>query len=72
MKTKILITALFVFVLSACCDDSSPENKARAKGLVCINGWVFQSHTEYPLFSSWKTELTPLHIECPNGKVVVE
>ena len=70
MKTLLTI-ALLAFTLSACKEDS-PEDKARRQGLICINGWVFQSHTEYPLFSSWKTELTPLHIECPNGKVVVE
>ena len=70
MKTLLTI-ALLAFTLNACKDDS-PEDKAKRQGLVCINGWVFQSHTEYPLFSSWKTELTPLNIECPNGKVVVE
>lgn len=72
MKTKIFISAFLAFVLSACCDDRSPEAKAKAKGLECINGWVFQSHTEYPLFGGWKTTYIPLNVECPNGKVVVQ
>lgn len=70
MKTLLTI-ALLAFTLSACKEDS-PENKAKRQGLVCINGWVFQSHTEYPLLSTPKTEITPLNIECQNGKVVVE
>lgn len=72
MKAKILIVALFSFALSACCDDRSPEARARAKGLECINGWVFQSHTEYPMFGGWKTTYTPLNVECPDGKVVAQ
>lgn len=70
MKTLLTI-ALLAFTLSACKEDS-PEDKAKRQGLVCINGWVFQSHTEYPLLGTPKTEITPLNIECPNGKVVVE
>lgn len=38
---------------------------------LCINGWVFHKHTEYPMFGSWKTTLTPLNVECPSGKVEV-
>lgn len=67
MKAKILIFALLGFILSACKD--SPEDRARRMGLECINGWVFQTHTEYPLLRNPKTTLTPLNVECPSGKV---
>lgn len=69
MKAKILIFALLGFILSACKD--SPEDRARRMGLECINGWVFQTHTEHPMFGSWKTTLIPLNVECPSGKVEV-
>lgn len=71
MKTKILIFTLLAFALSACKEDS-PEDKARRMGLKCINGWVFQTHTEYPIFGSWRTILTPLNVECPSGKAEVQ
>lgn len=70
MKTKILIFTLLALALSACNEDS-PEDRARAMGLKCINGWVFHKHTEYPMFSARKTTLTPLNVECPSGKVEV-
>lgn len=69
MKTKILVFTLLAFALSACKD--SPEDRARRMGLECINGWVFQTHTEYPMFGTWRTTLTPLNVECPSGKVEV-
>lgn len=70
MKTKILIFSLLAFALSACKEDN-PEDRARRMGLECINGWVFQTHTKYTMFGSWKTTLTPLNVECPSGKVEV-
>ena len=70
MKTKILAFTLLALALSACKEDS-PENRARRMGLECINGWVFQTDTEYPMFGSLKTTITPLNVECPSGKVEV-
>lgn len=69
MKTKILIFALLGIILNACKD--SQEDRAKRMRLKCINGWVFQTHTEYPMFGAWRTTLTPLNVECPSGKVEV-
>ena len=71
MKTKILIFALLGIILNACKEDS-PEDRAKRMRLKCINGWVFQTHTEYPMFGTWRTTLTPLNVECPSGKVEVK
>lgn len=49
MQAKILIFSSLVFVLSACKEDT-PEDRARRMGLECINGYVFQTHTEHPMF----------------------
>lgn len=68
MKTKILAFTLLALALSACKDSA---DKAKGMGLECINGWVFHKHTEYPMFESRKTTLTPLNVECPSGKVEV-
>ena len=70
MKTKILAFTLLAFALSACKEDRT-EDRARRMGLECINGWVFQTHTEYPMFGSLETTLTPLNVECPSGKVEI-
>lgn len=71
MRAKILVFTLLAFALSAC-KEGSPEDKARRIGLKCINGWVFQTRTEYPIFGGWRTILTPLNVECPSGKVEVQ
>ena len=70
MKAKIFIFTMLALALSACKDN--PDDRARKMGLECINGWVFQIHTEYPMFGSWKTTLTPLNVECPSGKVEMQ
>lgn len=70
MKTKILIFAFLALSLNACKDN--PEDRASRMGLECINGWVFQTHTEYPMLGTWKTTITPLNVECPSGKVEVQ
>ena len=72
MKTRIFIFTTLVFALSACCDSS--RDKAKAMGLVCINGKVFkQEHTTKGLVLVEMTqELTPLNVECPSGKVEVQ
>lgn len=70
MKAKFLafsLAAIYALFLVGCKEEITSDYKAKRLGLICINGYVFKES-----YKGRTTILEPLHIECSNGKVIVD